>query len=344
MRFDKLKRCFIIAEISSNHGQDYKRAVALVKEARRCGADAVKFQAYTPDTMTLNLDKKHFLVDHPKWGGKSLYELYKKAATPWEWFKNLKKLCDEIGIIFLCTAFDKSSVDMLENLDIVAHKVASFELVDIFLIEHMAKTEKPIIMSTGMATKEEIRDAVNAAKRNGASEIVLLKCVSSYPAKYKDINLKTIADMQKRFKCEIGLSDHTLGMEVAIASVCMGSRMIEKHFTLSRSNDTADNFFSLEPSELKSLIDSVRNVEKAIGDVAYGITKDQEKSLKFRRSLFAVKDIRRGELFTERNLRVIRPGDGLAPKYYKKLLGKTSLSLIKRGTPIKISHYIDEAR
>src|SRR3989338_2508858 len=234
INFEKMKRCFIIAEVSANHNRDLNRAVAMIKKAKECGADAVKFQTYTPDTMTLNADNKYFRIKHPKWGGQTLYQLYKKAYTPWDWLKKLKKVADDLNIIFFSTAFDKSAVDFLEELNIPIHKIASFELVDLALIEYAAKTKKPLILSTGMATISEIKEALSVARRAGASQIMILKCVSSYPAKPQEMNLKTIPDMARRFKCPIGISDHTLGIGVAIAAVSLGARLVEKHFTLSR--------------------------------------------------------------------------------------------------------------
>jgi len=326
--------CFIIAEISANHGQNFDRAVALIKKAKQCGADAVKFQAYTPDTLTINVDNKYFQIKHPHWGGQTLYELYKKAYTPWEWFEELKRTADDLGIIFFCTAFDKTAVDLLEEIDVPIHKIASFELVELPLIEYAAKTKKPLIMSTGMASIPEIEEAVDIAKKAGAKDIILLKCGSSYPARPEDMNLKTIPHMKKKFDCPIGLSDHSLGIEVSIAAVVLGAAVIEKHFTLSRKVKTPDSFFSIEPQELKELVENIRIVEKALGRVHYGLTEEEEKSKVFRRSLFAVKDINKGEIFTEENLKSIRPANGLSPKYRTAILGKAAKKNIKRGTPL----------
>lgn len=325
---------FIIAEVSANHGQDFKRAAKMIKVAKECGADAVKFQTYTPDTMTIDVDNKYFRIKHPKWGGQTLYQLYKKAYTPWDWFEKLKKIADEEGIIFFATAFDKSSVDLLEDIGVPFHKVASFELVDIPLIEYMAKKQKPIIMSTGMANYKEIEEAVAAARKNGAKDIALLKCVSSYPAKPEDMNLKTIQDIAKNFKCPVGLSDHSMGTAISTAVVALGAGIIEKHFTLSRKIKTPDSFFSIEPPELKELVDNIRTVEKAIGKVHYGSTAEEKKNRIFRRSLFAVKDIKKDEAFTKGNIRSIRPGYGLSPKYLKDILCKNAKKDIKRGAPL----------
>ncbi len=328
------KNVFIIAEISANHGQDFDRAVRLIREAKECGADAVKFQAYTPDTMTINADNKYFRIKHPQWGGQTLYELYKKAHTPWKWFKKLKKVADDLGILFFATAFDKTAVDFLEELDVPIHKIASPELVDLPLIEYAAKTEKPLIMSTGMADIDEIQEAVNTAKKAGARDIILLKCVSSYPAKPEEMNLRTIPHMKKRFNCPIGLSDHTLGIGVSIAAVSLGAKVIEKHFTLSREIETADNFFSIEPKELKELVENIRIAEEALGKVHYGLTKGERECKVARRSLFAVEDIKQGESFTEENVKSIRPAYGLKPKNIATILGKKAKRDIKKGTPL----------
>jgi len=324
---------FIIAEISANHGQCLEKAIALTKAAKECGADAVKFQAYTPDIMTVDCNRKYFQVEHPEWGGQSLYELYKKAYTPWEWFGELKRVADDLGIIFLCTAFDKTAVDMLEGLDICAHKISSFELVDLPLIAYAAKTGKGLIISTGMGDISEIRDAVETARRAGADDIILLKCVSSYPAKAEEMNLRTIQDMKEQFNCPVGLSDHSLGIGASVCAVALGADVIEKHFTLSRGDDTPDSFFSIEPAELKSLVENIRVAEKAIGNVHYGITAEEERNRVFRRSLFVVEDIKAGQKFSEDNVRSIRPGYGLAPKFIDEVIGKTASCDIDKGTP-----------
>jgi pseudaminic acid synthase len=328
------KRCLIVTEISANHGQDFKRAVLLVKKAKECGADAVKFQTYTPDTLTIDVDNKYFMLHHPKWGSQSLYQLYKKAYTPWEWFRKLKKIADDLGILFFSTAFDKTSVDFLDGLGVPFHKIASYELVDLPLIEYAAKTKKPLILSTGMAALSEIKEAVYTAKNAGAKEMVLLKCVSNYPAEPKDMNLKTIEDMEKLFSFPVGLSDHTLGTAVSVAAVCLGARMIEKHFTLSRKIKTPDSFFSIEPQELKRLVEDVRMTEDAVGRVYYGLSKEEKKSIIYRRSLFAVRDIKKGEILSEGNIRSIRPAAGLNPRHLKKVLGRRARIDIKRGRPL----------
>ncbi len=333
------KHISIIAEVSANHGQRLDVAISMIKQAKKCGADAVKFQCYTPDTITIDVNNKYLQVKHAKWGGQTLYQLYKKAYTPWSWFKKLKKIADDLDITFFATAFDKTSVDFLEEIKVPFHKISSFELVDLPLIEYVSKTRKPIILSTGMATFSEIKEAVDVARGAGAKNIMLLKCVSSYPAKPEEMNLSTIAHMKKLFNCPIGLSDHTLGIEVSIAAASLGAQLIEKHFTLSRKIKTPDSFFSIEPDELKNLVSSIRTVEKAVGSIHYGFTDDEKKSRIFRRSLFAVKDIKKGERFTEENIRSIRPAHGLKPKYIKSILNKKANKNIARGTPLK-SEYV----
>lgn len=325
---------FIIAEISANHAQDLNVAKKMIREAKRCGADAVKFQTYTPDTLTIEVDNKYFRIKHPEWGGQTLYELYKTAYTPWEWFSTLKKTADDAGIVFLSSAFDRSSVDLLEDLGVAGHKIASFELVDLPLIRYIAKTGKPLIMSTGMASLEEIREAVTAARRAGAKEVALLKCVSSYPANPREMNLRTMPDMGKRFRCPVGLSDHSLGTAVSVTAVSLGAVIIEKHFTLSRKSKTPDNFFSLEPQELKDLVDNIRLAEQALGEVHYGLTEKEKESIIFRRSLFVVEDIKKGGKLTEKNVRSIRPANGLEPKHLNKVIGRKAKRTIKKGTPL----------
>ncbi|MDD5431469.1 MAG: pseudaminic acid synthase [Candidatus Omnitrophica bacterium] len=330
----KKQSVFIVAEISANHGQNFKRAVALIKKAKECGADAVKFQTYTPDTITIDVDNKYFSIQYPRLGKQSLYQLYSKAYTPWSWFKKLKKIADDMGIVFFSTAFDKTSVDFLEELQVPMHKIASFELVDLPLIEYAAQKKKPIIISTGMGTIKEIKEAVIVAQKAGNKNIVLLKCVSAYPAHPEEMNLKTIPDMKKMFNLPVGLSDHSLDAAVPVSAVSLGAVFIEKHFTLSRSIKTPDSFFSTEPSEFKEIVKNIRIVEKAIGKVHYGVTKEDFDNHVFRRSLFAVEPIKKGEIFSEINLRSIRPAYGLAPKYLKEILGKRSRLNIKKGTPL----------
>lgn len=333
--FPKAKECFIVAEISANHGGDFERAIAMIREAKRCGANAVKFQAYTPDTITIDIDNEYFKVEHSKWGGQSLYELYKKAYTPWNWFKELKRTADELDILFFATAFDKTSVDFLEDLDVPVHKISSFELVDLPLVEYTAKTKKPLILSTGMGSVFEITEAVDTARKAGSSDVILLKCVSSYPAKPEEMNLKTIPHMRDLFKCEVGLSDHTLGIAASIAAVSLGACIIEKHLTLSREIETPDGFFSVDPCEFKELVENIRTIEKALGNIHYGVTSEEEKNRVFRRSLFAVEDIKKGKEFTEENVKSIRPFYGLSPKRLKDIIGRKAKVDIKKGMPFK---------
>lgn len=330
----KFKNVFIIAEVSANHGQNFDRAVKMIRSAKSCGADAVKFQAYTPDTITINCRNKYFRISHPQWGHQTLYQLYQKAYTPWEWFPKLKKVADNEGILFFATAFDNESVDMLEGLSVPFHKIASFELVDIPLIQYAASKRKPLIMSTGMASLSEIQEAVFAARKKGCKDIALLKCVSAYPASAKAMNLRTINCMKERFGCMVGISDHTLSHEVSVAAVALGARIVEKHFLLDKKHKTPDSFFSLLPSQFKDMVKSIRIVESALGREYYGVSKDEAKSLAFRRSLFVVKDIKKGDCFTPENIRSIRPSFGLAPKYLSEVLKEKAVADIKAGTPL----------
>ena len=327
---------FIIAEMSANHLQKFDNAVKLIKAAKEAGADAIKLQTYTPDTITIDCGNEYFQIKQGTlWDGQTLYELYKKAYTPWEWQPKLKKIAEEEGLVFFSSVFDKSSVDFLENIKVPAYKIASFEITDIPLIEYVALKGKPIIMSTGIATLSDIEEAVNACKRMGNEQIALLKCTSAYPAPLEDVNLKTIPNLADTFKTVVGLSDHTLGFSVPIASVALGARIIEKHLTLDRSMGGLDAAFSLEPEEFKAMVKSVREVEKALGEVSYDLSEKIKKSRDLSRSLFVVKDIKAGEVFTEENFRSIRPGYGLLPKYLKDILGKRATQDIKRGTPFK---------
>lgn len=326
--------CFIVAEMSANHAQDLKIAKRIIKEAKKAGADAIKLQTYMPDTMTLDCKNKYFMIKHPKWGGQTLYNLYKKAYTPWKWHKELKKVADDEGLVFFSTPFDSKAVDLLEELNVPLYKIASAELVDLPLIKYVAQTGKPIVMSTGMATLAEINEAVQAARDNGAKDIILLKCVSSYPSAPSDMNLRTIPDLQKRFNVLAGLSDHTLGFTVSIAAVGLGAKLIEKHFTISRRIKNPDSFFSLEPADLKELVEGVRIVEKAVGKVFYGLTEEEKHSRLYRRSIFAVKSIKKGELLSEKNIRIIRPAYGIKPKHYWSVLGRKASKNIQAGTPL----------
>jgi pseudaminic acid synthase len=327
---------YLIAEMSANHNQNMEQAVNVLRAAKEAGADAIKLQTYTPDTITLRSDRECFrLSGGTLWDGRSLYDLYKEAYMPWEWQPKLKAVADEIGIDFFSTAFDASAVDYLEEMEVPVHKVGSFEIVDIPLIEKMARTGKPLIISTGMATLGEIEEAVAAARRTGASQIALLKCTSAYPAPAEEMNLRTIPQLAKTFGVSVGLSDHTLGISVPVAAVALGACIVEKHFTLSRSIPGPDSAFSLEPHEFKQMVEAIRTAEKALGRVNYGVTEHETKSRAFRRSLFVVKDMKANDVFTEENVRSIRPGHGLPPKYLKDLLGRRAAKDMKQGSPLK---------
>ncbi|MGV8042523.1 MAG: pseudaminic acid synthase [Thermoanaerobaculaceae bacterium] len=326
---------FVVAELSANHNQDPDQAIRLVREAAACGADAVKLQTYTPDTLTIDCDKPWFQIGKGTiWEGKSLYQLYGEAYTPWEWHPRLRDVALEEGIGFFSTPFDYSAVEFLESLGVVAHKIASFEVVDLELIRKVASTGKPVIMSTGMATEEEITEAVDAARIAGCRDLVLLKCTSAYPAPFEAANLRTIPDMARRFGVPVGLSDHTPGIAVPVAAVALGACVIEKHFTLSRAVPGPDSAFSLEPDEFRAMVDAVRIAEKALGNVSYGPSEHERASVVFRRSLFVVRDMAPGEVFDRENVRSIRPGNGLAPKHLSQVLGKHATRPIERGTPL----------
>ncbi len=325
---------YIVAEMSANHHQDFNTAAAIVREAKAAGADAVKLQTYTPDTITIDSNSDVFRVKGTIWEGKNLYDLYAEAYTPWEWQPKLKKIADEEGIALFSSPFDPTAVDFLESMKVPAYKIASFEIVDIPLIQMIADTGKPIVMSTGMATLEEIEEAVEAIRKRSNLQIVLLKCTSAYPAPFDEMNLKTIEDLAGRFGMPVGLSDHSLGVEVPVAAVALGACMIEKHFTLDRRIEGPDAAFSTEPHEFAKMVEAVRNVEQALGRVSYEPTDKERISRAYRRSLFAVEDIRAGEAFTQRSVRSIRPGDGLHPRHLSDILNATAKTDIARGTPL----------
>jgi len=326
---------FIVAEMSGNHNQSYERAQKIIDVAVEAKVDAIKLQTYTPDTITLDCDNKYFQIKtNNTWKGQTLYELYKKAYTPWEWQPKLKKYAESKGILFFSTPFDNTAVDFLEKMDVKLYKVASFEIVDIPLLEKIGKTRKPVIISRGMATLEEIKLAIKILKENGCPQVAVLHCVSSYPAKPEQMNLATIPDIMKKLNVISGLSDHTLGLNTSITSVALGANIIEKHLTLSRNEGGVDVQFSLEPSELKQLVKSIREVEKSIGKINYKCDKKEKENVIYRKSLFAVKDINKGEKLTEENIRSIRPGYGLPPRHYKKIMGKIAVKNIKKGTPV----------
>jgi N-acetylneuraminate synthase len=333
---------YVIAELSANHHQEFDEAVRLVHAARIAGADAVKLQTYTPATITLDCDSSEFrLGAGTLWAGRRLYDLYREACTPWEWQPRLLDAAHEIGLELFSTPFDDSAVDFLEAMGVGAYKIASFEIVDLGLIERVARTGKPVIMSTGMATLPEIAEAMRTARDAGAEEVALLKCTSAYPAPPDEMHLRTIPDLAAAFQVPVGLSDHTLGGEVAVAAVALGACIVEKHFTLSRSRPGPDSAFSLEPSEFRAMVDAIRVVERALGEVHYGPANRERASLVFRRSLFAVEDIAPGEPFTRRNVRSIRPGTGLAPKHLGALLGRYAAVAVPRGTPLRWEHVAD---
>lgn len=327
---------FIIAEMSGNHNQSIERAYAIIDAAAECGAHAVKLQTYTPDTMTIRASNGLFSIDDEDslWKGRNLYDLYAEAHTPWEWHAPLFEYAREKGLIIFSTPFDETAVDFLESLNVPAYKVASFENTDVPLLRKVASTGKPVIMSTGLATLSDLDQAVSVLRENGCKDLVLLKCTSTYPATPENTNLRTIPHMQQLFNCHVGLSDHTMGIGAAVAAVSLGARVIEKHFTLNRADGGVDSAFSIEPHELTSLVVEAERAFYAMGDIQYGIQTVEKKSLRFKRSLYIVKDIRAGEPFTSENLRVIRPGDGLAPKYYDKLIGKIAKTDFEAGTPL----------
>lgn len=326
---------YVIAELSANHNGSLKRAIESIRAAAETGADAVKLQTYTADTLTIDCDNEYFRISGgTAWDGRTLYDLYKEAYTPWEWHAELQQVALECGLEFFSTPFDDTAVDFLEQLNVPRHKVASFELVDIPLLKKIGSTKRPVIMSTGMASEEEIQEALDALHSSGCPDITLLKCTSAYPARPEDANLNTIPELAKKFGCKVGLSDHTLGIAVPVAAVALGARVIEKHFTLSRADGGADSGFSLEPAEFKDMVDAVRIAERALGKVQYGGSPGDEKSKIFRRSLFVVKDIKAGERFTKENIRSIRPGQGLPPKFYEAILGQAAVCDIERGMPL----------
>lgn len=326
---------YLVAEMSANHENDLERAKLIVEEAARAGADAIKLQTYRPETMTIDSDRAPFRIEEGPWKGRTLYDLYEEAYTPWDWHAELQELAHERGLDFFSTPFDATAVDFLEELDVPAYKIASFEAVDLPLIRKAASTGKPLIVSTGMARLAEIDDAVRAVEDAGGRELVLLKCTSSYPAPPAESNLKTIPHLANAFGVPAGLSDHTLGTAVPVAGVALGARVIEKHLTLSRDTEGPDSDFSLEPEEFSRMVDAVQKAEDALGSVSYERTSSQETSTAFRRSLFVVQEVAEGEMLTEENVRSIRPGDGLAPKFLGDVLGRRAARDIPRGTPLQ---------
>jgi pseudaminic acid synthase len=325
---------YVIAEVSANHNHNFDQAVKIIHAARDAGADAVKLQTYTADTMTIACDRPEFRIEGTIWNGRNLHELYGEAYTPWEWQPRLKKIANDLGLDLFSTPFDATAVDFLEEMKVPAHKLASFELVDIPLIQKMAGTGKPLIISTGMGTVEEIDEAVQTARQAGAEQIALLKCTSSYPAPAEEMNLRTIPELAKRFAVPVGLSDHSMGLAVPVAAVALGACIIEKHLTLSRAEPGPDSAFSLEPQEFKAMVDAVRTAEKALGEVQFGVGAKEAGSRVFRRSLFVVQDVKRGQPLTAENVRSIRPGHGLHTRYLPEVLGRHAACDIERGTPL----------
>ena len=333
---------FIIAEMSANHLQDFDRAVAIIKAAKDAGADAIKLQTYTPDTMTIDCDNDFFIISQGTvWDGKTFYDLYKEAYTPWEWHKPLQKIAEDEGLIFFSTPFDKTAVDLLEDIDVPAYKIASFEITDIPLIEYVASKGKPMIISTGIATLCDIEEAVNACRRMGNDQVILLKCTSSYPAPVDGMNLATIPNIRDTFNVISGLSDHTLTTTLPVCATALGAKVVEKHLTLNRDNGGPDAAFSLEPEEFGAMTKAIRVAELATGKITYELSESGHKNREFCRSLFVVNDIKAGECFTEENVRSIRPGYGLPPKYLKDVLGKRAKVDIKKGIPMEIK-YLNE--
>ena len=328
---------FIIAELSANHMNDFDVAVKTIEAMAEAGADAVKFQTFTPDTITIDCDNEYFKIKQGTvWDGQILHELYEAAYMPWDWQPKLKKIAENLGLIVFSSPFDKTSVDFLEGIDVPAYKIASFEITDIPLIEYVASKGKPVIISTGIASFEDIELAVKTCLDADNDKIALLKCTSSYPAPLEEINLNTIPDIKEKFNVVVGLSDHTLGGEVSTAAIALGSNIIEKHFILDRTMGGPDSEFSMEPDDFKQMVDSIRNVEKALGKISYELSDKMKANREFSRSLFAVRDMKKNEVITEENVHSIRPGFGLHPKYLKEISGKKVNKDLKKGTPFEL--------
>lgn len=325
---------YIIAEMSGNHAGSLEHAKEIIHAAKEAGADCVKIQTYTADTLTIDCDNEYFHIDNGTWEGENLYQLYEKAYTPWDWQPILMEEAKKVGIDFFSTPFDNSSVDFLEDMGVSFYKIASFELVDTPLLQYVASKNKPIIMSTGMSTFEEISEAVEAIFSTGNTQLALLRCASAYPAITDEMNLKTMLDMRHCFDVPVGLSDHSLGSVGAVSAIALGANIIEKHFCISREIKNPDSSFSMEKEEFAMMVKDIRQAEKAVGTVSYGATNQEKDNIKFRRSIFCVKDIKKGEPLTEENIRIIRPGYGLKPKYFFEVLGKNAACDIKRGTPL----------
>lgn len=332
---DEASPAFIVAEMSANHNMDFQRALDIIRAAKDAGADAVKIQTYTADTITLDSDAPCFQITQGTlWDGTTLHKLYQSAYTPWEWQAELKAAAEDMGLAFFSSPFDLGSVDFLEGLGVPAYKVASFEITDIPLIKKIAGLGKPVIIATGVARLADIELAVRTCREAGNEDVVLLKCTSAYPTPYEDVNLRTIPSMGDTFDCLVGLSDHTMGSAVAGAGVALGAKMVEKHLTLRRADGGADSAFSMEPEEFREMVDNIRKIEKALGRVTYDLSPGQEREREHSRSLFVAEDMKAGEVFTPRNLRSIRPADGLHTKYYEELLGKRIARDARMGTPM----------
>jgi pseudaminic acid synthase len=327
---------FIVAEMSGNHNQSLERALKIVEAAAKSGAHMLKLQTYTADTLTINSKNDDFFIRDSKslWKGKSLYELYKEAYTPWDWHEKIIKRSNELGMLCFSTPFDESAVDFLEKLNVPAYKISSYENIHLPLIKKVAQTGKPVIVSTGLASEGEIEDAVNALKDGGRKEFARLKCTSSYPASPENSNILTIPNLREKFNCEVGLSDHTIGIGTALSAISHGATIIEKHFTLDRNDGGVDSSFSIEPNDMKILVQESLSAWQALGKVSYGPTDAEKDGLKFRRSIYVVEDIELGEITTNKNLRIIRPGKGLSPKHYEEVLGHKVNKKIKRGTAL----------
>lgn len=325
---------YIVAEMSANHSQDIDEAIEIIHAAKTAGADAIKLQTYTPDTMTINCDNDYFRIKGTLWNDRNLYELYQEAYTPWEWHPVLQATANQLGLDCFSTPFDEQAVDFLEELKMPLHKIASFENVDLPLLRKIAETGKPIIMSTGMATLSEIDEAVKTLRDAGNKQLALLKCTSAYPAPADEMNLHTIPHLSQAFSVPVGLSDHTLGTTVPVAAVALGACIIEKHFTLSRSKPGPDSVFSLEPHEFRMMVEAVRTTEQALGQVNYGVSEQEARSRAFRRSLFVVENMKRGDIFGPDNVRSIRPGHGLHTRHLEEILGRRARRDIARGTPL----------
>lgn len=326
---------FVVAELSANHNMDFNRAVEIIKAAKEAGADAIKVQTYTADSITLNCDAPCFQITQGTiWDGTTLHKLYESAYTPWEWQPKLKKIAEDMGLVFFSSPFDLTSIDFLEELEVPVYKVASFEITDIPFIKKIAKTGKPIIISTGIAHLSDIELALKTCKEEGNKNVILMKCTSAYPSPYEDMNLRTIPSMKETFQCSVGLSDHSMGDAVAGAAVALGAKVIEKHLTLRRADGGADSAFSMEPEEFAQMVQNIRIIEKAVGTVNYELTEKQENSRHFSRSLFVAQDMKAGDIFTPENLRSVRPYNGLHTKYYEEILGKRISRAAALGTPM----------